>query len=37
MILELVLSVVIIFGASGPTGGFDECPVTNQPVAVQQA
>jgi len=37
MILELLLSIVITFGATGPTGGFDECPVADQPAAVQQA
>ncbi len=37
MILELLLSIVITFGASGPTGDFNECPVTDQPVTVQQA
>jgi hypothetical protein len=35
MILELLLSIVITFGA-GPTGNFDQCPVADQPVAVQQ-
>ena len=37
MILELLLSIVITFGASGPTGNFDQCPVADQPVAVQQS
>ena len=37
MILELLLSIVITFGVSGPTGNFDQCPVTDQPAAVQQA
>ena len=37
MILELLLSIVITFGASGPTSGFNECPTGDQPVAVQQA
>ena len=37
MILELLLSIVITFGASGPTGNFEECPVADQPAAVQQA
>ena len=36
MILELLLSIVITFGASGPTGTFNECPPNEQPVAVQQ-
>ena len=37
MILELLLSIVITFGVSGPAGNFDECPVADQPAAVQQA
>jgi hypothetical protein len=37
MILELLLSIVITFGATGPVGNFDECPVADQPAAVQQA
>ncbi len=37
MILEILLSIVITFGASGPTGNFDECPIANQPETVQQA
>lgn len=37
MILELLLSIVITFGATGPTGSFDECPVADQPATVQQA
>jgi hypothetical protein len=37
MILEILLSIVITFGVSGPTGDFDECPVADQPAAVQQA
>ena len=37
MILELLLSIVITFGASGPTGDFNECPVDNQTATVQQA
>ena len=37
MILELVLSIVIALGAPGPTGDFNECPATDQPVAVQQS
>ena len=36
MILDILLSIVITFGASGPTGNFDECPTADQPVAVQQ-
>ncbi len=36
MILELLLSIVIVFGASGPTGNFDECPIADQPATVQQ-
>jgi hypothetical protein len=35
MILEILLSIVITLGA-GPTGNFDECPLADQPVAVQQ-
>ena len=35
MILEILLSIVITLGA-GPTGGFNECPVAEQPPAVQQ-
>ena len=37
MILEILLSIVITFGASGPTGDFNECPATDQPAATQQA
>jgi len=37
MILELLLSIVITFGVSGPTGNFDQCPSGDQPAAVQQA
>ena len=37
MILEILLSIVIAFGASGPTGNFDECPTGDQPATVQQA
>ena len=36
MILELLLSIVITFGVTGPTGNFDQCPAADQPVAVQQ-
>jgi hypothetical protein len=34
MILDIVLSVILTFGASGPTGNFDECPPAEQPDAV---
>lgn len=37
MILEILLSIVITFGASGPSGDFNECPGTDQPATVQQA
>jgi hypothetical protein len=37
MILELLLSIVITFGTTGPTGNFEECPAADQPVTVQQA
>ena len=36
MILELLLSIVITFGATGPAGNFDECPAADQPAVVQQ-
>ena len=36
MILEILLSIVIVLGASGPTGTFDECPTDDQPATVQQ-
>jgi hypothetical protein len=36
MILEILLSIVIAFGASGPTGDFNQCPTDGQPATVQQ-
>ena len=39
MILEILLSIIVTFGAGGPTGNFGECPTGSEPetVAVQQA
>ena len=39
MILEILLSIIITFGAQGPTNDFGECPATSEPetVAAQQA
>jgi hypothetical protein len=37
MILELLLSIVITFGVTGPTGDFNQCPPADQPATVQQA
>ena len=39
MILDILLSIVITFGASGPSGSFNECPLADQPdtVATVQA
>ena len=34
MILDLVLSIIVTFGASGPSGNFNECPPADQPDAV---
>ena len=37
MILDILLSIVITFGASGLTGNFNECPAASEPETVQQA
>ncbi len=39
MILEILLSIIVTFGAQGPTNNFGECPATSEPetVAAQQA
>lgn len=34
MILDLMLSIILTFGASGPSGNFDECPPADQPDTV---
>ena len=34
MILDLVLSVILTFGASGPSNNFNECPPADQPDTV---
>ena len=34
MILDLMLSIILTFGASGPSGNFNECPAAEQPDAV---
>lgn len=34
MILDIVLSVILTFGASGPSGNFNECPPADQPDTV---
>ena len=34
MILDLVLSIIVTLGASGPSGNFNECPPADQPDAV---
>ena len=34
MILDLVISVILTFGAGGPSNNFNECPAAAQPDAV---
>jgi hypothetical protein len=34
MILDLVLSIILTFGASGPSNNFNECPPADQPDTV---
>ena len=34
MILEILLSIIITFGAPGPTGDFGECPAGGEPETV---
>jgi hypothetical protein len=34
MILDLVISVILTFGASGPSNNFNECPPADQPDTV---
>ena len=34
MILDLVISVILTFGAGGPINNFNECPPAEQPDAV---
>jgi|KBSSwiStaDraftv2_1062776.scaffolds.fasta_scaffold147980_4 hypothetical protein len=34
MILDLALSIILTFGASGPSNNFNECPPADQPDAV---
>ena len=34
MILDVLLSIIITFGASGPSGDFNECPAADQPDTV---
>ena len=38
MILDLALSIILTFGAGGPTGDFNECPPAsdNETVATSQ-
>jgi hypothetical protein len=37
MILDLALSIILTFGASGPSNNFNECPPADQPDAVATA
>jgi hypothetical protein len=34
MILDLVISIILTFGAGGPSNNFNECPAADQPDAV---
>lgn len=37
MILDIVISVILTFGAGGPSNNFNECPPADQPDAVATA